>query len=95
MRLRIPHEMTLRLKPRVIRRPANRKHAKEAGRTLPTNPNGKEIDALQDLGVGEEVWMYFAPSKDELVRLGLEPGKGLEIDLTRSDAADSRVSIEN
>jgi hypothetical protein len=62
---------------------------------LPTNPSGKEIDALQDLSVGEEVWIHFAPSKDELARLGSESGKGLETDLIRSDAADSRVSIEN
>jgi hypothetical protein len=95
MRLRIPHEMTLRLKLRVIRRHANRKQAKQVGRTLPTNPSGKEIDALQDLSVGEEVWIHFAPSKDELAHLGSEPGKGLETDLTRSDAADSRVSIGN
>jgi platelet-activating factor acetylhydrolase len=86
--------MTLRLKPRVIRH-ANRKHAKQAGRTLPTDPSGKEIDALQDMGVGEEVWMHFAPSKDELARLGPEPGKRLETDLTRSDATDSWVSIGN
>jgi platelet-activating factor acetylhydrolase len=46
MRLRIPHEMTLRLKPRIVRRHTNRKHARQAGTALPKDPAGKEIYAL-------------------------------------------------
>lgn len=75
IRLHIPHEITLRLKPRIIRRHVRHKRAKQAGKALPIDLRGKELDALQDLGIGEEVWMHFAPSQDELARVGSEPGK--------------------
>jgi platelet-activating factor acetylhydrolase len=61
------------------------KRAKQAGKILPIDQSGKELDSLQNLGIGEEVWMHFAPSKEELARLGSEPGKGLETDQRRSD----------
>jgi len=75
MRLRIPHEMTLRLTPRIIRRHVHHKRAKQAGKALPIDSSGKELDALQDLGIGVEVWMHFASLQGELARVGLEPGK--------------------
>ncbi len=39
--------------------------------------------------------MHFAPPKDELVLLRSEPGKGLEMDLGRSDIDETRVRIDN
>jgi platelet-activating factor acetylhydrolase len=61
------------------------KRAKQAGKVLPKDPNGKELDALQYPSIGEEVWMHFAPSQDELARIESESGKGLETGQCRSD----------
>jgi platelet-activating factor acetylhydrolase len=76
--LRIPHEMKLRLKPRIVRRYTYRKKANEVGKVLPTDERGKVVDALQELGRGEEVWMHFSPNDEELARHGMGPRKGRE-----------------
>ncbi|KAH7371457.1 platelet-activating factor acetylhydrolase, isoform II-domain-containing protein [Cadophora sp. MPI-SDFR-AT-0126] len=63
MRLRIPHELRIRLRPQW---------------SLPTDPQGNVLEGLEDLQLGEEIWMHVAPTKEELKRHGLTPGKELK-----------------
>lgn len=82
VRLRIPHEMRIRLTPQWVRRRARMKssHGKEEGWTPPRDPMGNVLEGLEDLGPGEEIWMHVAPTKDELARHGLSPKLELETD---------------
>jgi hypothetical protein len=41
------------------------------------------LESLEDLELGEEVWMHVAPTKEELLRHGLRLGK--ELETNRSD----------
>lgn len=45
---------------------------------LPTDPQGNILEGLEDLQLGEEIWMHVAPTRDELERHGVTPEKGLE-----------------
>lgn len=72
VRLRIPHELRIRLTPQWLRRKTRQ------ATTLPTDPQGHVLEGLQDLELGEEVWMHVAPTKDELAKHGLQLGKELE-----------------
>jgi len=78
MRLRIPHEMRIRLTPQWARRYVRdkRQQAKDLGK--PRDPSGNVLEGLEDLQVGEEVWMHVAPTKDELRRHGVEMEGGTE-----------------
>ena len=69
VRLRIPHELRVRMTPQWARKSRGEK---------PRDPNGRVLQGLEDLEPGEEVWMHVAPTKEELARHGLTPRKGLE-----------------
>lgn len=69
MRLKIPHEVRIRLTP---------KWARSRKRKVPKDPMGHKLRGLEDLEVGEEVWMHVTPTKEELARYGLDPKQGLE-----------------
>ena len=72
VRLRIPHELRIRLTPQWVRRKERK------ARKLPRDPTGRELEGLEDLELGEEVWMHVAPTKEELAKHGLRPSKELE-----------------
>ena len=76
VRLRIPHELRIRLTPSWIRRYTNTR----SKRKLPRDPRGRVLEGLENLEFGDEIWMHVAPTKDELERHGLRPGKELETD---------------
>ena len=78
MRLRIPHEMRIRLRPQWFRRHERKKRRKSMSKHLPTDPQGNVLEGLEDLQLGEEIWMHVAPTRDELERHGVTPGKDLE-----------------
>jgi len=78
MRLRIPHEMRIRLRPQLFRRHERKKRRKSMSKHLPTDPQGNVLEGLEDLQLGEEIWMHVAPTRDELERHGVTPEKGLE-----------------
>lgn len=78
MRLRIPHEMRIRLRPQWFRRHERKKRRKSMSKHLPTDPQGNILEGLEDLQLGEEIWMHVGPTRDELERHGLTPGKDLE-----------------
>jgi platelet-activating factor acetylhydrolase len=78
VRLRIPHELQIRLTPQFVRRYARKKTKQDANKRLPRDPQGHVLEGLEDLELGEEVWMHVAPTKDELARHGLKPSKELE-----------------
>lgn len=74
MRLEIPHEFTLRLTPRAVR-----KHElKKAERRAPKDPNGKVLIGLEDFSVGGEIFMHAAPTTEELKKHGLSPTTELQ-----------------
>ena len=76
MRLRIPHEMRIRLTPQWARRYVRNKKAKADNLNVPRDPNGHLLDGLEELQIGEETWMHVAPTKDELRRHGVEMAGG-------------------
>lgn len=78
VRLRIPHEFRVRLTPRWLRRYSWREKLKFQKKVLPRTPSGRILEGLEALEMGDEIWMHVAPTNDELVRHGLEPGEGLE-----------------
>ncbi|KAJ5037229.1 uncharacterized protein L3040_007406 [Drepanopeziza brunnea f. sp. 'multigermtubi'] len=78
VRLRIPHEMRIRLTPQWLRRRAQRKRRDSVVRHLPRDPSGNILEGLEDFEPGEEIWMHVAPTKDELKRYGIAPEKGLQ-----------------
>ncbi|KUJ08904.1 uncharacterized protein LY89DRAFT_701741 [Mollisia scopiformis] len=78
VRLRIPHELRIRLTPQWVRRHARNKTRQDAKKKLPRDPQGNILEGLEDLELGEEVWMHVAPTKDELARHGLQPSRELE-----------------
>jgi platelet-activating factor acetylhydrolase len=78
VRLHIPHEMRMRLTPQWIRRYTWNKKRRDAERRLPKDPQGHVLEGLEDLELGEEIWMHVAPTKEELLRHGLKPKKELE-----------------
>jgi len=77
IRLRIPHELRIRLTPSWVRRYTRNKRRK-VEKMLPKDPTGHLLEGLEDLEVGEEIWMHVAPTKEELARHGLRPSKELE-----------------
>lgn len=72
MRLRVPHELTLRLTPRFVRHYARAKSGRSAART----PDGKVLDGLYDIE-GPEIWMHVAPTQESLEQKGIKLGKSL------------------
>jgi platelet-activating factor acetylhydrolase len=78
VRLRIPHEMRLRIMPRPIRSLVRKRKAKKNGVKVPMDPSGKPLFGLEDLGHDDEIWMHVAPTKDELQKHGMQPQKELE-----------------
>jgi platelet-activating factor acetylhydrolase len=44
----------------------------------PRDPRGNVLKGLEDLELGEEIWMHVAPTKEELLRHGLKPSEELE-----------------
>lgn len=38
---------------------------------IPRDPQGRLLESLDDLQMGEEVWMHVAPTREELERFGL------------------------
>ncbi|TVY51399.1 Platelet-activating factor acetylhydrolase [Lachnellula cervina] len=74
VRLRIPHELRIRLTPQWMRRYSRNQRRKEKQGRLPKDPMGKVLDGLEDLEVGEEVWMHVAPTKAELDEHGIDAG---------------------
>lgn len=78
MRLRIPHELRIRLRPQWVRRHERKKRRRLITKSLPTDPQGNVLEGLEDLQLGEEIWMHVAPTKEELKRHGLTPGKELK-----------------
>jgi platelet-activating factor acetylhydrolase len=79
VRLRIPHELRVRLTPQWVRRYTRNKQRRDAKKQLPRDPRGSVLEGLEDLELGEEIWMHVAPTKEELLRHGLKPSKGLEM----------------
>jgi platelet-activating factor acetylhydrolase len=78
VRLHIPHELRIRLTPQFFRRYTRNKERRDAEKRLPRDPRGNVLEGLEDLGLGEEIWMHVAPTKEELLRHGLKPSRGLE-----------------
>jgi len=78
VRLHIPHELRIRLTPQWVRRKTRNKQRRDAEKRLPRDPRGNVLEGLEDLELGEEIWMHVAPTKEELLRHGLKPSKGLE-----------------
>ncbi|KAF8860047.1 hypothetical protein BDZ45DRAFT_688694 [Acephala macrosclerotiorum] len=78
VRLHIPHELRIRLTPQWVRRYARNKRRKDAEKKLPRDPRGHVLEGLEDLELGEEIWMHVAPTKDELAAHGLKPSKEIE-----------------
>ena len=78
MRLRIPHEMRIRLTPQWARRYVRKKKAQAKNLSLPRDPMGNVLEGLEDVKIGEEIWMHVAPTKDELKRHGVEMKGGTE-----------------
>jgi platelet-activating factor acetylhydrolase len=80
VRLRIPHEMRIRLTPQWARSYVRHKKDKVKNRSKPKDPSGNVLEGLEDLEVGEEVWMHVAPTKDELRKhkVDMEGGVGEE-----------------
>jgi platelet-activating factor acetylhydrolase len=78
VRLHIPHELRIRLTPQWVRRKARNKQQHNAEKRLPRDPRGNVLEGLEDLELGEEIWMHVAPTKEELLRHGLKPSKELE-----------------
>jgi platelet-activating factor acetylhydrolase len=78
VRLHIPHELRIRLTPQWVRRYTRNKKRRDAEKSLPRDPQGNVLEGLEDLELGEEVWMHVAPTTEELLRHGLKPSRGLE-----------------
>lgn len=82
VRLRIPHELRIRLTPSWVRRYTRKK------KRVPRDPRGNVLEGLEDLELGDEIWMHVAPTKQELLRHGVQPDKGLE-----TDQSDGMVEV--
>jgi len=74
LRLHIPHELKLRLTPRIVRQ----HEWKKAKRRAPRDPSGKPLVGLEDIALGNETFMHAAPTTEELRRHGLEPRTELQ-----------------
>lgn len=72
-RLRIPHELSLRLMPKRAR-PYVQYRDKELREKLPRDPKGNLLIGLESIRPGEEVWMHVAPTREELARHHIDLG---------------------
>lgn len=72
MRLRILHEIRIRLTPQWARRYSRDKKRQTKNLAKPKGPHGNVLEGLEYLEVGEEIWMHVAPTKDELTSHGVE-----------------------
>ncbi|PQE29984.1 platelet-activating factor acetylhydrolase protein [Rutstroemia sp. NJR-2017a WRK4] len=81
VRLRIPHELSVRLMPTWARRYVRNKKThgkakleemKKTKENVPRDPKGRPLKSLDDLVRGEETWMHVAPTAEELSRHGLQ-----------------------
>lgn len=99
-RLRIPHELRVRLMPQFIRRYTKQKAKKiqegvglgdKNGKkiNIATDPQGKLLPGLEDLEIGEEIWMHVAPTAEELRNHGI-PGRNGNQDAARVRDQDER-----
>ncbi|KAH7319099.1 hypothetical protein BKA65DRAFT_609100 [Rhexocercosporidium sp. MPI-PUGE-AT-0058] len=96
MCLRIPHELRIRLRPQWVRRHERRKRRTSVTKHLPQDSQGNVLEGLEDLELGEEIWMHVAPTKDELDRHGrLKAGKELENHQTLEDLVRDKVYVQN
>jgi platelet-activating factor acetylhydrolase len=94
VRLRIPHEMRMRLTPQWVRKRKRVKSGRGKALRLPRDPMGNVLEGLEDFeGPGEEIWMHVAPTKEELERHGLSPKKELK-DHGETGMVDSEVDVE-
>jgi len=80
VRLRIPHEMRIRLTPSWVRRYTRKKKRRDSKKRVPRDPRGNVLEGLEDLELGDEIWMHLCPTEEELLRHGVKPNKGLETD---------------
>ncbi len=78
MRLYIPHEMMIRVTPRWLRRLVRDRKEKAKNLSRPRDPNGKILDGLEEVEVGQEIWMHVAPTKEEMKRHGLSMEGGAD-----------------
>ncbi|KAK2627461.1 hypothetical protein QTJ16_003427 [Diplocarpon rosae] len=78
VRLRIPHEVRIRLTPRWVRRQERKKRRESVLEHMPRDPLGNILEGVENIEPGEEIWMHVAPTKEELKRHGMEPTKELE-----------------
>jgi platelet-activating factor acetylhydrolase len=90
IRLRINHELRVRLTPYWLRRYKWNKLEIQK-KVLPRTPTGTVLEGLEGLEIGNEVWMHVAPTKEELARHGLEPSDGL---LTHTDTGMVEIMEE-
>jgi platelet-activating factor acetylhydrolase len=88
VRLRIPHEMRIRLTPSWVRRYTRKKKRRGAKKRVPRDPRGNVLEGLEDLELGDEIWMHVSPTNEELLRHGVKPSKGLE-----ADQSDGMVEV--
>ncbi|KAG0651318.1 Platelet-activating factor acetylhydrolase [Hyphodiscus hymeniophilus] len=101
-RLRIPHEMRIRVVPMWARRFVRNRKAKAQNLDVPRDPNGNPLVGLEELPIGEEIWMHVAPTKDELRRHGVEMEGGTKeegggvVDVTGNEGRtrEDRHSVE-
>ena len=70
--------MGIRLAPQRVRRYTGNKKRRDAQRRPPKDPQGNALESLEDLELGEEVWMHVALTKEELLRHGLKLRKERE-----------------
>lgn len=78
MRLRVPHEMKLRLTPMIVRKHQWKHQWKTAKQQAPKDPTGRPLVGLEGFTPGNEIFMHAAPTAEELKRNGLELTTELE-----------------
>ncbi|ESZ97347.1 hypothetical protein SBOR_2277 [Sclerotinia borealis F-4128] len=90
-KLRIPHEMRVRLTPQWARKYTigktnkcqeegcndKNERGKQKMKNVARDPLGHVLFGLEDLEVGEEIWMHVAPTADELKRFGIAGTDGM------------------
>lgn len=80
VRLQIPHEMALRLRPHWLRKHERLGRKKNKDFQLPTDPMGNVLAGLEYIEPGQEIWMHVAPTSDELTAHGLRLAEEVDDD---------------
>lgn len=70
VRLKVPHELRLRLTPGIVRKVVRKKSRRERGH-IATDPDGHVLAGLEELELGDEIWMHVAPTSEELEQHGI------------------------